>query len=148
LEKLLEEVITAKSKTKKNGKIEKADILEIAVNRMKEMKFVPRGQFHFIHSNLFVQQVLLLLSTTENSTAFKQGYDSCLTEVKMFLENNDFEFSQEIVNQLEHRKKQQLSSLGFCSVIRHTNQVSSEMEVTSTSTIVTVECDSSMWRPW
>lgn len=39
---MLEEVITAKSKSKKNGKIEKADILEIAVNKMKEMTIVPR----------------------------------------------------------------------------------------------------------
>ena len=43
LEKLLEEVISAKSKTKKNGKIEKADILEIAVSKMREMTVSPRG---------------------------------------------------------------------------------------------------------
>lgn len=41
----MHEVIAAKSKTKKNGKIEKADILEIAVNKMREMENPPRGQY-------------------------------------------------------------------------------------------------------
>lgn len=51
LEKLLEEVIIVKSKTKKSGKIEKADILEIAVNKMKEMAIIPRGSFCSVSSH-------------------------------------------------------------------------------------------------
>ena len=39
---MLEEMIAVKSKTKKSGKVEKADILEIAVNKMRELTF--RGE--------------------------------------------------------------------------------------------------------
>lgn len=144
LEKLLQEVITMKSKTKKSGKIEKADILEIAVNKMKEMAIIPRGSFYQFAATSHPYLYFRLA----NSSAFRQGYESCLTEVKSFFENNDFEFSDQVIGRLEQRKKEQMSSLGFCSVIRHTNEVTSDGEVTSTSVTSIEECDSSMWRPW
>lgn len=95
-----------------------------------------------------VKALLIVCNYSENSTAFRQGYECCLTEVRSFFENNDFECRHVILDQLETRKREQLSSLGFCSVIRHTNEVTSEGEVSSTSTVVIEECDSSMWRPW
>lgn len=92
---------------------------------------------------------------------FVNGYQTCLNEVKLFFENNDMPLGDEVLAILNDRMRQQLYSLGFCSVIRHTNEVQSDGISSSTaitdqhlilsSTVTQQEADSAeslVWRPW
>lgn len=92
---------------------------------------------------------------------FVTGYQTCLNEVKLFFENNDMPFGNEVMTVINDRMRQQLYSLGFCSVIRHTNEVQNDGISSSTiihdhhpvlsSTVTQHEADSAeslVWRPW
>ncbi|KAI1301170.1 Transcription factor HES-2 [Halotydeus destructor] len=128
LESLLSEFIN-QFPLKKGGKVEKADILEIAVDQLKTLK-----------------------SDQDPAKAYKEGYNKCLEQVKLFLGNNDSQLVSTVIGHIEEQigsPANCASPAVACSVIRFAGETGSpQLTVTDDSSGLSLAPNDSMWRPW